>query len=177
MFNKSTSSNYKGSNGLIFASIYASGIEYYNRINIKVGFIYYSRQIPLLAIFFVHKEGLVVPSCFAGVKYTSVCIQKILMALKITTIKHHWHFLGCGWKNIKEHLCTLLWTNGHRIHISQMERCLSGDALGFLSGKSTFFLVCLLGIPSPSHRVHWELCCSKGIMQKENIFVSWRLWG
>lgn len=45
MFNKNSSNNYKELNGLIFASIYASGIEYYNRINIILDFIYYSRQV------------------------------------------------------------------------------------------------------------------------------------
>lgn len=42
MFNKNSLNYFKASNALIFASIYASGIKYYNRINFKLDFIYYS---------------------------------------------------------------------------------------------------------------------------------------
>lgn len=45
MFNKNSLNHFKESNALIFAFRYASGIKYYNRINIKLDFIYYSRQV------------------------------------------------------------------------------------------------------------------------------------
>jgi len=45
MFNKNSLNNFKESIALIFASVYASGIKYYNRINIKLDFICHSRQV------------------------------------------------------------------------------------------------------------------------------------
>lgn len=45
MFNKNILNHFKESNALLIASIYASGIKYYNRFNIKLDFIYYSRQV------------------------------------------------------------------------------------------------------------------------------------
>lgn len=44
MFNKNSLNYFKESNALIYASIYASRFIYYNRTNIKLDFIYYSKK-------------------------------------------------------------------------------------------------------------------------------------
>lgn len=97
-----------------------------------------------------------------------------------SAIQHHCHFLTSGQKISKSlfvpyyEVMSIYNFMSHSLN-SACQKIHFDFFFFFFKYKPHIFLLCLSGIQN--HRLHWDLCCSERIMQKESICVLGGGWG